>query len=489
MTIKRNKRKITTKTHYGCLNLNTNDLYQILSIIDDYFEKYELKINNTFNNDKIIKHKQDALDCLEDIKNNEFYNQKFNQMGLTAKNSNNNVFKISLNHKNSFIECYDFKSKGIVHHLEDILNEREKRFGKTRSKISKYHLNVLTIGLIIVSVAILLSLPLDPIIKLIITIFLVILEPILATSSVFLFLFEKFFYNTIHLNKLDENNYSRQLVNRIDLPKFFTLYKDDILDIVSLLDENNYEVTIGNYSFTHKDNIQKSLERIADENGKYQKEININSEIEIILNPNNDSYISFNPDQLYYTGISLEIRDIIDKRENKLFKSFELIVYSLISIIEQILIFLLIIFGISLLISTTFSIDIINIITDPLFELYNTSDIVIFEHIIDTVIYPYYNYIFDATVYLTNIFTVYFNYIRDTIVIIFTILSFSALYPIIFKPFFNKQRRIFLDSYNNRSVITKNSVNTIFVSVSSGVILLIIGSIYTLISKALIHSI
>ena len=336
MTLKRNKRKITTKTHYGCLNLDTDDLYDILSIINDYYGNFELKIYNSlkikhviyylifseynpFNISKIQCNQDNAFNFLKNIKTSKFYNKKFNQMELTAKTSYNNIFRISLSIEDSFIECHDFESKGIVFYLEDILKKRGKIFAKTRFKIS---ILIIIMILVVFTASLGSSLYLTTILNTHpnISILFFIIFCILFLTTVYSMFYYKNYYNTIHLNKKTNNYpYSNHLDNIIDLPTVFTIYRDDILDISSLLDENNYSVEIGNYSFTNKDNIQESLKMIADEDGEFQKEIRLNdNRIKIILNSSGNSYVVFSFNDLYGVGIASEIKNIIDKRANKI---------------------------------------------------------------------------------------------------------------------------------------------------------------------------
>jgi len=343
--MERIKPKITTKISYDCLKLETENLYQILLIIEKYFEKYELKFYDSkvkrHNNSeikgsdnasinplmrskelKLTLHQDNTLDYLENIKNNE----EFHLMDLTCENSNGS-FKFSLDWKDSFIEFDTLQGKGIALELEEII------LGK--QKIGKYYHYLKYILINIILLILLILFHIDSILFLICAVFV----------NSFLFLFNVDFlpvtmFNRIQLNKLSSLTPIIP-TNNFLLPEYFTLYKNDILDIVYLLGECEYSIVIGDYLLTNEDNIPESIKIISEEDGEIQNKFSIKTKwldvsiaidklstfdidrkLEyLIKTANNPEYIHVGSNDLYKKGSALEIRDIFTKRKNKILTS------------------------------------------------------------------------------------------------------------------------------------------------------------------------
>jgi len=352
--MERIKPKITTKISYDCLKLETNDLYQILLIIGKYFEKYELKFydskikrrNNSeikgsdnseikgsdnvstssFMRSKELKltlNQDNAIDYLENASDNK----KFHLMDLSAENSNGS-FKFSLDWKGSFIEFNTLQCKGIILELEDIILGKQKIFGKYH-----YYLKYILLNMILVILLILFNI--DPILLLICAVF---INSFLFISGVDFLPVSMF--NRIQLNKLS----SATLIiptNSFLLPEYFTLYKNDILDIVDLLKECEYSIVIGDYLLTNEDNISQAIKIISDEDGEAQNKLSIKTKwldisisrdklssfdidgkLEYLTRTGNDpEHIPVKSNDIYKKGVGLEIRDIFTKRKNKILTS------------------------------------------------------------------------------------------------------------------------------------------------------------------------
>jgi len=342
--MERIKPEITKKITYNCLKLETKELYQILLIIGKYFEKYELEfyesklkrhtISETekhnksisielFTRDKELKltlNQDNAIDYLENISDNK----KFHLMDLNARNSIGS-FKFSLDWRDSFIEFDTLHGKGIVLELENIILDKQKVFSSYY-----YYLKYILVNIILVILLILFNINL--VFFLICAVFI----------NLFLFLSDTDFlpvsmFNQLKLNEL-QSLPDVTPKNDFLLPEYFTIYKNDILDIVELLGDSKYSIVIGEYLLTNEDNIRESIKIIADEDGEIQNEFSIKTEWldisisrgeelsffdldekmrSVVGTATNPEYININSDDLYKKGSALEIRDVFTKRRNK----------------------------------------------------------------------------------------------------------------------------------------------------------------------------
>ena len=435
--MERIKPKITTKITYDCLKLETEGLYQILLIIGKYFEKYELKFydikikrrnnseikesdNASINSHvrrkelKLTLHQDNAIDYLKNIEDS----QKFYLMDLTCENSNGS-FQFSLDWKNSFIKFDKFHSKGIVLELEDIIIGKQKIFGKYYHYLKYILINIILLILLILF-------HIDPVLFLICAAFI----------NSFLFLYGVDFlpvsmFNMIQLNKLQSITPIIP-TNNFLLPEYFTLYRNDILDIVDLLGDDEYSIVIGDYLLTNEDNISKSIKIISDEDGEIQNKFSIKTKwfdilisrdelsffdidkkLEyIIKTANNSEYICVGTNDLYKKGTALEIRDIFTKRKNKILNST---LGSLLMLIISIVI---------------------------------------------TAVNSYYLISSSIVPYLINV-TLSGKIITYIIVAIGIIFMFSIIYTILLTMYYSihiNQRNIVLYNYNKRPLIRKNAI-------------------------------
>jgi len=431
--MERIKPKITKKISYDCLKLETKDLYQILLIIEKYFEKYELKfydskikrqdndeIKNLDNTPlkrskelKLTLNQDNAIDYLENISSSE----KFHLMDLNAENSNDS-FKFSLDWKNSFIKFDTLQGKGIVLELEDIILEKQKILGEYYHYLKYILINIILVILLILF-------PNDSILFLICAVFV----------NTFLFLSGFDFlpvsmFNQVQLNKLSPVTPIIP-TNKFLLPEYFTLYKNDILDIVDLLGEKEHSIVIGDYLLTNEDNISKAIKIISEEDGEVQNKFSIKTKwldisisrdelssfdieeklkyvIEVATEP---EYIHVESDDLYKKGFALEIRDIFTKRKNK-------------------------ILTLSL---STLLILIISIVITAVNSYYLVSSIM-----------PY----------LTNV-TLSGNIVTYIIIAIGILVMFSIIYSTLLIMYYSihiNQRNIVLYNYNKRPLFTKNAI-------------------------------
>jgi len=450
--MERIKPKITTKISYDCLKLETNDLYQILLIMGKYFEKYELKFydskikrhnnseikesNNSeikgSNNSeikgsdnvstspfmrskelKLTLNQDNAIDYLENASDNK----KFHLMDLSAENSNGS-FKFSLDWNGSFIEFDTLQCKGIVLELEDIILEKQKIFGNYH-----YYLKYILINITLVILLILFNI--DPILLLICAVFI----------NSFLFLSGDDFlpvsmFNQVQLNKLSPIP-PISPKNDFLLPEYFTIYKNDILDIVDLLGDDEYSIVIGDYLLRNEDNISESIKIISDEDGEIQSKFSIETKwLDISISRDelsffdieekwktvtgtatNPEYIHIESNDLYKKGAGLEIRDIFTKRKNK---------------------------------TLTFSLS---------------TWLILISAIVVTAVNSYF-LITSSMPYLVNV-TLSGQIIVYIIFAIGIIFMFSFIYSILLIIYYSihiKQRNIILYNYNKRPLIRKNAI-------------------------------
>ena len=436
-TMKRIKPKITTKISYYCLKLETKDLYQILLIIAKYFEKYKLtfydskikrtnnsKIKGQYNTStnplmrskklKLTLNQDNAIDYLENI--NDY--TKFHLMDLTAENSDGS-FKFSLDWGDSFIEFDTLLCKGIVLELEDIILEKQKIFGTYH-----YYLKYILINMILVILLILFN----------INIVLLLICAVFINSFLFLSVDDFLpvsMFNKIRLNKLSSVP-PISPKNDFLLPEYFTIYKNDILDIVDLLGECEYSIVIGDYLLTNEDNISESIKIISDEDGEVQNKFSIETKwLDISISRDELSffdieeklktvtgtatkpeYIHVESDDLYAKGVGLEIRDIFTKRKNK---------------------------------TLTFSLSTLLILIGAIVVTGVNS-----YYLISSTIMPY----------LTNV-PLFGQIMVYIIVAIGIIAMFSIIYTILFIMYYSihiNQRNIVLYNYNKRPLIRKNAI-------------------------------